>query len=85
MADGGLRIGLQVWGQYVSWDELMSIGADIDALGFEELWSNDHFMPLAAGTDGADGAPSLLDDPVVRFAAKTFGGQPRRVEGDTAF
>ena len=23
-------------------------------LGFDELWSNDHFLPLAAGTDGLD-------------------------------
>ena len=70
MADGGLRIGLQVWGQYVSWDELMSIGADIDALGFEELWSNDHFMPLAAGTDGADGG---LEGPVFEGWSILFG------------
>src|SRR4029078_8374676 len=55
MSDGRLRIGLQGWGQYVTWDDLMSIGSDIDALGFDELWSNDHFLPLAAGTDGADG------------------------------
>ena len=52
MSDGRLRIGLQVWGQYVTWDDLMSIGSDIDALGFDELWSNDHFLPLAA--EGAE-------------------------------
>jgi DNA polymerase-3 subunit gamma/tau len=28
----------------------------------------------------ADGAPSLLEDPVINYAARTFGGQPRRVE-----
>jgi DNA polymerase-3 subunit gamma/tau len=31
---------------------------------------------LAAG----DGSPSLLDDPVINFAARTFGGEPRRLE-----
>ena len=45
---GRLRIGFQVWGQYVSWSDLMSIGREIDRLGFDELWSNDHFLPLAA-------------------------------------
>ena len=27
----------------------------------------------------ADGQPSLLDDPVINFAARTFGGEPRRL------
>jgi alkanesulfonate monooxygenase SsuD/methylene tetrahydromethanopterin reductase-like flavin-dependent oxidoreductase (luciferase family) len=74
MTDGRLRIGLQVWGQYVSWDELMSIGADIDALGFDELWSNDHFMPLASGTDGADGG---LEGPVFEGWSILFGWAAR--------
>ncbi|MBV9543967.1 MAG: hypothetical protein JOY61_06285, partial [Chloroflexi bacterium] len=30
---------------------------------------------LAAG----DGSPNLLDDPVINFAARTFGGEPRRL------
>jgi alkanesulfonate monooxygenase SsuD/methylene tetrahydromethanopterin reductase-like flavin-dependent oxidoreductase (luciferase family) len=54
MAGRPLRIGFQVWGQYVSWPDLMAIGHEIDRLGFDELWSNDHFLPLAAGTDTAD-------------------------------
>ena len=28
------------------------------------------------------GAQSLLDDPVINYAARTFGGQPRRVDAD---
>ena len=70
MTDDRLRIGLQVWGQYVTWDDLMSIGSDIDALGFDELWSNDHFLPLAAGTDGADGG---LVGPVFEGWSILFG------------
>ncbi|HSL76730.1 MAG TPA: LLM class flavin-dependent oxidoreductase [Candidatus Limnocylindrales bacterium] len=78
MADGRLRIGFQVWGQYVSWSELMAIGAEIDRLGFDELWSNDHFLPLAAGTDGADGG---LVGPVFEGWSILFGwaGVTRRV------
>jgi alkanesulfonate monooxygenase SsuD/methylene tetrahydromethanopterin reductase-like flavin-dependent oxidoreductase (luciferase family) len=44
-----LRIGFQVWGQHVSWDELMAMGQRIDALGFDSLWSNDHLLPVAGG------------------------------------
>lgn len=70
MAVGPLRIGFQVWGQYVTWAELMAIGAEIDGLGFDELWSNDHFLPLAAGTEGADGG---LAGPVFEGWSILFG------------
>lgn len=46
---GGLRIGFQVWGQHVPWDELVEAGRRIDALGFDSLWSNDHLLPVAGG------------------------------------
>lgn len=65
-----LRIGFQVWGQYVTWAELMAIGAEVDGLGFDELWSNDHFLPLAAGTEGADGG---LVGPVFEGWSILFG------------
>ena len=42
MTPDRLRIGFQVWGQFVDWSELMAIGREIDELGFDELWSNDH-------------------------------------------
>ena len=74
MAVARLRIGLQVWGQYVTWDDLMSIGAEIDRLGFDELWSNDHFLPLAVGTDGADGR---LEGPVFEGWSILFGWAAR--------
>ena len=44
-----LRIGFQVWGQYVGWSELMAMGQQIDELGFDSLWSNDHLLPVAGG------------------------------------
>ena len=70
MAVDRLRIGFQVWGQYVGWPEIMAIGAEIDAMGFDELWSNDHFTPLASGTDGADGG---LVGPVFEGWSILFG------------
>jgi alkanesulfonate monooxygenase SsuD/methylene tetrahydromethanopterin reductase-like flavin-dependent oxidoreductase (luciferase family) len=65
-----LRIGFQVWSQYVTWPELMAIGRDIDHLGFDELWSNDHLLPQAAGGVGALGE---LDGPVIEGWSILFG------------
>lgn len=50
--NGRLEIGFQVWAQFVAWDDLMRAGTQIDRLGFDTLWSNDHFYPLV-GTDAA--------------------------------
>lgn len=47
-----MRIGLQVWGQFVSWDELMHAGVLIERLGFASLWSNDHFYPAFGSDEG---------------------------------
>jgi alkanesulfonate monooxygenase SsuD/methylene tetrahydromethanopterin reductase-like flavin-dependent oxidoreductase (luciferase family) len=48
-----MRLGFQVWGQYVTWGELMAAGRRIDELGFDSLWSNDHFLPVAGGGPAA--------------------------------
>jgi F420-dependent oxidoreductase-like protein len=65
-----LRIGFQVWGQYVAWPELMAIGHEIDEAGFDELWSNDHFLPQASGGVGAQGE---LAGPVFEGWSILFG------------
>jgi alkanesulfonate monooxygenase SsuD/methylene tetrahydromethanopterin reductase-like flavin-dependent oxidoreductase (luciferase family) len=65
-----LRIGFQAWGQHVSWADLMAVGAEIDRLGFDELWSNDHFLPLAPGAEGAVGD---IEGPVFEGWAILFG------------
>jgi alkanesulfonate monooxygenase SsuD/methylene tetrahydromethanopterin reductase-like flavin-dependent oxidoreductase (luciferase family) len=67
---GRLRLGFQVWGQFVGWDELMAIGREIDELGFDELWSNDHLLPQAAGGVGDLGQ---LDGPVFEGWSILFG------------
>jgi F420-dependent oxidoreductase-like protein len=55
-----MRVGFQVWGQFVSWPELMAEAREIERLGFASLWSNDHFMP-AAGARAA--SPEGLEGP----------------------
>lgn len=70
MTGDRLRVGFQVWGQYVTWDALMSIGRDIDEMGFDELWSNDHFMPPIPGADGEIGQ---LDGPIFEAWSTLFG------------
>lgn len=63
-------MGFQVWGQFVTWSQLMTIGQEIDELGFDELWSNDHFLPQAAGGAGGLGE---LDGPVFEGWTTLFG------------
>lgn len=53
-----LRIGFQVWAQYTTWEELMAAGRTIDELGFDGLWSNDHFLPF---TDQSTGSVENLE------------------------
>ena len=48
----GLAIGFQLWGQAVTWDELMAGARAIDDAGFDSLWSNDHFVPAVATPEG---------------------------------
>ncbi len=41
------RIGFQVWGQFTTWPELATTARDIERLGYDSLWSNDHLFPAA--------------------------------------
>jgi len=47
-----IRIGFQVWGQSISWDDLMRAGERIEALGFASLFANDHLMPILGDAAG---------------------------------
>lgn len=42
-----LQIGFQVWAQNVSWSDLMAAASAVEARGFDSLWANDHFFPIA--------------------------------------
>ena len=45
--DEPLQIGFQVWAQNVSWADLMAAASEVEERGFDSLWSNDHFFPIA--------------------------------------
>lgn len=58
------RVGFQVWGQHLTWAELMAVGHDIEWVGFDSLWSNDHFYPVVGSGDKVGGGrPSRGDGP----------------------
>ncbi len=56
----GIAIGLQVWSSHVAWPDLMAAGRSIDDLGFELLWSNDHFVPAL----GPESVVGRVDGPI---------------------
>ena len=41
-----LRLGVSLWPQGATWDEVRDASVLIDRLGYESLWSYDHFVPL---------------------------------------
>jgi len=55
-----IAIGLQVWASHVAWTDLMDAGRSIDGLGFESLWSNDHFFPAL----GPESVVGPVDGPI---------------------
>jgi alkanesulfonate monooxygenase SsuD/methylene tetrahydromethanopterin reductase-like flavin-dependent oxidoreductase (luciferase family) len=50
--DAPIRIGFQIWGQAVTWADLMAAGERVEALGFASLFANDHLMPILGDADG---------------------------------
>jgi DNA polymerase-3 subunit gamma/tau len=50
---------------------------------FERIYGTAYRLRCTVKTD-ADSGPNLLDDPVINYATRTFGGQPRRVAPDQA-
>lgn len=50
--DSPIRIAFQIWGQSVSWADLMTAGERVEALGFASLFANDHLMPILGDADG---------------------------------
>jgi F420-dependent oxidoreductase-like protein len=51
-ADPPVRVGALVWSQHTTWAELMHAGTQIDAAGFDHLWSWDHLLPIAGAPAG---------------------------------
>jgi DNA polymerase-3 subunit gamma/tau len=59
------------------------IGANRQTIeaGLQHAYGTQYRLKCTVGNHH-DGAPSLLEDPVINYAARTFGGQPRRVSSD---
>lgn len=47
-----MRVGALVWSQHTDWDALMRAGTQIEAAGFDHLWSWDHLLPIAGSPAG---------------------------------
>ncbi len=47
-----LRFGVQTAPQNTTWDELVEIWKEIDALGYDTAWTFDHFIPIFTDPKG---------------------------------
>lgn len=43
-----LRLGVSLWPQGATWDQVRDTSLAVDRLGYESLWSYDHFVALAS-------------------------------------
>lgn len=51
-----LRLGVSLWPQGATWDQVRDTSLAVDRLGYESLWSYDHFVAL-----GSDRTVAVLD------------------------
>lgn len=73
-----IRIGFQVWSMGIAWDDLVAAGERIEAMGFDSLFANDHFMPVLGDADGpVVGEPGPVFEGWMVLAA--WAGRTRRV------
>lgn len=49
-----IRFGVQAAPQQISWTELKEVWQEVEALGFDSLWVNDHMLPSVGPTDAAN-------------------------------
>ena len=54
-----VRIGALVWAQHTGWAELMRAGALADRLGFDQLWTADHLLPVTGSSVGPAHEPFM--------------------------
>jgi len=52
MADGGVKLGANCWGQYTDWPALREAGIRADRLGYDSLWTWDHLYPIVGDHTG---------------------------------
>ena len=49
-----IRFGVQAAPQQISWAELKEVWQEVETLGFDSLWVNDHMLPSVGPTDAAN-------------------------------
>lgn len=49
-----IRFGVQAAPQQITWPELKEVWQEVEALGFDSLWVNDHLLPSVGPTDAAN-------------------------------
>jgi alkanesulfonate monooxygenase SsuD/methylene tetrahydromethanopterin reductase-like flavin-dependent oxidoreductase (luciferase family) len=49
---GRIKLGVQLWTQYVTWAELEAAAVRIEELGYDSLWTWDHLYPINGSADG---------------------------------
>jgi len=47
-----VRLSILAWNQYTNWPSLQRVGATVEHLGFDGLWSWDHLYPINGSPDG---------------------------------
>jgi alkanesulfonate monooxygenase SsuD/methylene tetrahydromethanopterin reductase-like flavin-dependent oxidoreductase (luciferase family) len=47
-----VRIGALCWNQYTDWPSLLEAGRRVDRLGYDTLWTWDHFYPIQGSSTG---------------------------------
>src|SRR5262249_5892064 len=54
LRNGGalMHYGVSVFPQYTTWPAMRDVGVELDALGFDSLWTWDHFLPIFGDTSG---------------------------------
>jgi alkanesulfonate monooxygenase SsuD/methylene tetrahydromethanopterin reductase-like flavin-dependent oxidoreductase (luciferase family) len=63
MTDSRPRLGIVLWAQGASWQELRQAGLLVDHLGYDSLWTWDHLEPVFGRRDGP-----ILEGPSVLAA-----------------
>lgn len=51
-APATIRFGIQTPNQDTTWDDMLAVWKDAEALGFDSAWVYDHFMPIFGDPDG---------------------------------
>src|ERR671915_477455 len=52
MTEDRLKLGILAWPQYTDWESLERVGARVDQLGYDSLWTWDHLYPIVGSHEG---------------------------------